>query len=105
MLNASDDDDDDSPAAKPAPASSSAAPTRSAGSNHASPAVPSGSELSTLASLAELPADMIMKFEPDFPDLDVQKVSAEERKEMDAFMDGLEGRPVHEVKQKLGERA
>jgi hypothetical protein len=50
-----------------------------------------------------MPVERIMSLEDRFPELGIQVVSKEKRKEMDEFLDSMNGMRLHEVKQKLGE--
>lgn len=96
--------DDEAPAPAPAPSppvSADPAPFLSSTSTPAHPAEPLPA---SLAELAALPAATIIALESQLVSLGIAKVEEAKKSEMDSFMDGLEGKPPHEVKQKLGER-
>ncbi|SCV74290.1 BQ2448_6722 [Microbotryum intermedium] len=59
---------------------------------------------SSLNALAQLPVANIISLLPYCSSLRVDVAPKATREETDTFMDSLEGRPVHEMKQKLGER-
>lgn len=61
---------------------------------------------SSLAALAQLPADEIISLLPSLAKegkLGIKLVEEEKKEETENFMDGLEGKAAHEIKQKLGE--
>ncbi|ORY92525.1 hypothetical protein BCR35DRAFT_297972 [Leucosporidium creatinivorum] len=102
IILSSDDETTAASTTSPAPAvSADPAPLPSSTSTPAHPAEPLPA---SLPELAALPAATIISLESQLGPLGVGKVEEEKRSEMDSFMDGLEGKPPHEVKQKLGER-
>jgi polyadenylate-binding protein len=60
----------------------------------------------TLESLAKLPASEIVRIASSStpPPQPLSRPDSSVAKEIDAFVDGLRGKPAHEQKQKLGER-
>ncbi|GAA5901727.1 hypothetical protein JCM6882_006051 [Rhodosporidiobolus microsporus] len=97
-------DDDDGEEEKPASSSSTSATafaTPAAPSPSSAPA-PSSSSLADLSSLHCSTLLPLLRTSP--PPAGLVAPAPEKVADTDAFMDGLEGKPVSEVKQKLGER-
>lgn len=88
------------PAAAPAAADSAVA------ASTAEPAKASVSEPHTLASLSRLPALEIVKLasNPPAAGLPLPKADASKVRETDAFIDSLSGKPIHDQKQKVGDK-
>lgn len=103
LVLSTSDDDDETPAPAPAPSAPISADPAPLPSSTTTPSHPAEPLPASLAELAALPAVTIIALESQLGSLGVGKVEEEKKSEMDSFMDGLEGKPPHEVKQKLGE--
>lgn len=103
LLVLSTSDDEASAPAAPAPSAPISANPAPLPSSTATPTHPTEPLPASLSELAALPAANIIALESLLGPLGVGKVEDEKRNEMESFMDALEGKPPHEVKQKLGE--
>lgn len=91
VLNSSDDDESPS---QPAVATASPIIAPNTEESHV---------VSSISELAALPAATIVTLKSQLAALGVPEPDEDKTSETDLFMDSLEGKPPHEMKQKLGE--